>query len=192
MILLIDNYDSFTFNIYHYLGEIGSEVSVYRNDKIDIKKIIELDPKAIVLSPGPCTPNEAGICLDIVIKLHSKIPILGICLGHQSIGQAFNANVVQCSEIMHGKVCKIKHNNHKLFKDINSSFMATRYHSLIIERKSLNSNFEIIAQTDQDIIMGIAHKKFYTYGVQFHPESIGTEVGKKILNNFLKIINYAN
>ena len=107
MILLIDNYDSFTFNIYHYLGEIGSEVSVYRNDKIDIKKIIELDPKAIVLSPGPCTPNEAGICLDIVIKLHSKIPILGICLGPQSIGQAFNANVVQCSEIMHGKVCEI-------------------------------------------------------------------------------------
>ena len=192
MILLIDNYDSFTFNIYHYLGEIGSEVSVYRNDKIDIKKIIELDPKAIVLSPGPCTPNEAGICLDIVIKLHSRIPILGICLGHQSIGQAFNANIVKCSEIMHGKVCEIKHNNHKLFKGISSSFMATRYHSLIIERKSLNNDFEIIAQTDQDIIMGIAHKKFYTYGVQFHPESIGTEVGKKILNNFLKIINYVN
>ena len=192
MILLIDNYDSFTFNIYHYLGEIGSEVNVYRNDKIDIKKILELNPKAIVLSPGPCTPNEAGICLDIVIKLHSRIPILGICLGHQSIGQAFNANVVQCSEIMHGKVCKIKHNNHKLFKGISSSFMATRYHSLIIERKSLNNDFEIIAQTDQDIIMGIAHKKFYTYGVQFHPESIGTEVGKKILKNFLKIINYVN
>ena len=192
MILLIDNYDSFTFNIYHYLGEIGSEVNVYRNDKIDIKKILELNPKAIVLSPGPCTPNEAGICLDIVIKLHSRIPILGICLGHQSIGQAFNANVVQCSEIMHGKVCEIKHNNHKLFKGISSSFMATRYHSLIIERKSLNNDFEIIAQTDQDIIMGIAHKKFYTYGVQFHPESIGTEVGKKILKNFLKIINYVN
>ena len=192
MILLIDNYDSFTFNIYHYLGEIGAKVDVYRNDKIDIKQIHELNPKAIVLSPGPCTPNEAGICIDIVKKLHSKYPIFGICLGHQSIGQAFDGDIIQCPEIMHGKVCEIKHTNHKLFKGISTSFKATRYHSLIIERNSLNNDFEIIAQTDQNIIMGIAHKKFYTYGVQFHPESIGTKVGKTILNNYLKIINYAN
>ena len=192
MILLIDNYDSFTFNIYHYLGEIGAKVDVYRNDKIDIKEILELNPKAIVLSPGPCTPNEAGICVDIVKKLHSKYPIFGICLGHQSIGQAFDGDIIQCPEIMHGKVCEIKHTNHKLFKGISTSFKATRYHSLIIERNSLNNDFEIIAQTDQNIIMGIAHKKFYTYGVQFHPESIGTKVGKTILSNYLKIINYAN
>jgi len=192
MILLIDNYDSFTFNIYHYLGEIGAKVDVYRNDKIGIEEILELNPKAIVLSPGPCTPNEAGICIDIVKKLHSKYPIFGICLGHQSIGQAFDGDIIQCPEIMHGKVCEIKHTNHKLFKGISTSFKATRYHSLIIERNSLNNDFEIIAQTDQNIIMGIAHKKFYTYGVQFHPESIGTKVGKTILNNYLKIINYAN
>ena len=192
MILLIDNYDSFTFNIYHYLGEIGAKVDVYRNDKIGIEEILELNPKAIVLSPGPCTPNEAGICIDIVKKLHSKYPIFGICLGHQSIGQAFNGDIIQCPEIMHGKVCEIKHTNHKLFKGISTSFKATRYHSLIIERNSLNNDFEIIAQTDQNIIMGIAHKKFYTYGLQFHPESIGTKVGKTILNNYLKIINYAN
>ena len=117
MILIIDNYDSFTFNIYHYLGEIGAKVNVYRNDKIDINEILELNPKAIVLSPGPCTPNEAGICLDLVKKLYSKYPILGICLGHQSIGQAFNGNIIQCSEIIHGKICKINHNNHKLFKN---------------------------------------------------------------------------
>ena len=192
MILLIDNYDSFTFNIYHYLGEIGAKVDVYRNDKIGIEEILELNPKAILLSPGPCTPNEAGICIDIVKKLHSKYPIFGICLGHQSIGQAFDGDIIQCPEIMHGKVCEIKHTNHKLFKGISTSFKATRYHSLIIERNSLNNDFEIIAQTDQNIIMGIAHKKFYTYGVQFHPESIGTKVGKTILNNYLKIINYAN
>ena len=192
MILLIDNYDSFTFNIYHYLGEIGAKVDVYRNDKIGIEEILELNPKAIVLSPGPCTPNEAGICIDIVKKLYSKYPIFGICLGHQSIGQAFDGDIIQCPEIMHGKVCEIKHTNHKLFKGISTSFKATRYHSLIIERNSLNNDFEIIAQTDQNIIMGIAHKKFYTYGVQFHPESIGTKVGKTILNNYLKIINYAN
>ena len=162
MILLIDNYDSFTFNIYHYLGEIGAKVDVYRNDKIGIEEILELNPKAIVLSPGPCTPNEAGICIDIVKKLHSKYPIFGICLGHQSIGQAFDGDIIQCPEIMHGKVCEIKHTNHKLFKGISTSFKATRYHSLIIERNSLNNDFEIIAQTDQNIIMGIAHKKFYT------------------------------
>ena len=192
MILLIDNYDSFTFNIYHYFGEIGAKVVVHRNDKITIKRINELNPKAIVLSPGPCTPNEAGICLDVVEKLHSKYPVFGICLGHQSIGQSFNAKIIQCSEIMHGKICKIKHNNHLLFRGISSSFMATRYHSLVISRKTLHNDFEIIAQSEKKIIMGIAHKNFHLYGVQFHPESIGTKVGKIILKNYLKLINYAN
>ena len=190
MILIIDNYDSFTYNIYHYFGEIGAKSNVYRNDKININEIIKLNPKAIVLSPGPCTPNEAGICIEIVKKLHNKFPILGICLGHQSIGQSFGGNIIQCSEIIHGKVCKIEHNNHKLFTGVNKIFSATRYHSLIIEKKSLNSDFEIIAQADQNTIMGIAHKKFFTYGVQFHPESIGTKYGKTILKNFLNIINY--
>ena len=190
MILIIDNYDSFTYNIYHYFGEIGARSNVYRNDKININEIIKLNPKAIVLSPGPCTPNEAGICIDIVKKLHNKFPILGICLGHQSIGQSFGGNIVQCSEIIHGKVCNIEHNNHKLFAGINKIFSATRYHSLIIEKKSLNNDFEIIAHTDKNTIMGIAHKKFSTYGLQFHPESIGTKYGKTILKNFLNIINY--
>ena len=190
MILIIDNYDSFTYNIYHYFGEIGAESNVYRNDKININEIIKLNPKAIVLSPGPCTPNEAGICIEIVKKLHNKFPILGICLGHQSIGQSFGGKIVQCSEIIHGKVCKIEHNNHKLFEGVSKIFSATRYHSLIIEKESLNSDFEIIAQADKNTIMGIAHKKFSTYGVQFHPESIGTKYGKIILKNFLNIINY--
>ena len=139
MILLIDNYDSFTFNIYHYIGELGAKVKVLRNDKVSIPQILEINPKAIILSPGPCTPNEAGICLDLVKNLYKKYPILGICLGHQSIGQAFDGKIIQCSEIMHGKVCVIKHNNHLLFKDISSSFLATRYHSLIIEKNTLNT-----------------------------------------------------
>ena len=190
MIILIDNYDSFTFNVFHYLSEIGAKVKVYRNDQINIDEIIKLNPKAIVLSPGPCTPNEAGICIEIVKKLHNKFPILGICLGHQSIGQSFGGNIIQCSEIIHGKVCKIEHNNHKLFTGVNKIFSATRYHSLVIEKESLNNDFEIIAHTDKTIIMGIAHKKFSTYGLQFHPESIGTKYGKTILKNFLNIINY--
>ena len=190
MILLIDNYDSFTFNIYHYIGELGAKIKVLRNDKISISQILEIDPKAIILSPGPCTPNEAGICLDLVKNLYKKYPILGICLGHQSIGQAFDGKIIQCSEIMHGKVCVIKHNNHFLFKGISASFMATRYHSLIIENVSLHNDFEIIAKTNNDIIMGIAHNKYNVYGLQFHPESIGTEVGKTIFNNFLKLIKY--
>lgn len=192
MILLIDNYDSFTFNIYHYLGELGVEVKVFRNDKISVEEITQINPKAIVLSPGPCTPNEAGICLDLVKKTYKKFSILGICLGHQSIGQAFDGKIVECSEIMHGKICKINHDKHFLFKDINSPFKATRYHSLIIEKNSLHEDFEIIANTDNNIIMGIAHKKLPIYGLQFHPESIGTKFGKNILSNYLDLINYEN
>ena len=190
MIILIDNYDSFTFNIYHYLSEIGTKVKVYRNDEISIQEIDKMNPAAIVLSPGPCTPNETGICINLVKKFESKIPILGICLGHQTIAQALGAKIIQCEEIVHGKICDIKHNNHILFKNINNSFKATRYHSLIIEKETLPNNLEIIAETTNNIIMGIASKNHILFGVQFHPESIGTSDGKQILKNFLKITNY--
>ena len=189
MIILIDNYDSFTFNIYHYLSEIGAKVEVIRNDKISSKNLFELKPKGIVLSPGPKTPNEAGICLDI-IKNNINTPLLGICLGHQSIGQAYGGEIIQCKEIMHGKIDTIYHKKNKIFKGIVRSFKATRYHSLIVKRENLPSELEIIAETNSKIIMGIAHKYKKIFGLQFHPESIGSEYGKLILQNFLKIIKY--
>ena len=192
MILLIDNYDSFTYNVKHYLNEVGAKVETYRNDKISLNEIHDLQPKAIVLSPGPCTPNEAGICLDLIEKFKDQFPILGICLGHQSIGQAFGAKIVKCEEIMHGKIDKMKHNNHKIFKNIENNFSATRYHSLVIDRKTLSSEFIITAETEKNIIMGIAHSRLPIYGFQFHPESIGTDVGKNLLKNFLTLINYGN
>ena len=192
MILLIDNYDSFTYNVKHYLSEVGAHVETYRNDKISLNEINVLHPKAIVLSPGPCTPNEAGICLKLIEKFKNIYPILGICLGHQSIGQAFGAKIIKCEEIMHGKIDKMKHNNHKIFKNIESNFSATRYHSLIIDRKTLSSEFIITAETKKNIIMGIAHSSLPIYGFQFHPESIGTNVGKNLLKNFLTLINYGN
>ena len=190
MIILIDNYDSFTFNIFHYLSELGAKIKVFRNDKITSNEIINIKPKAIVISPGPCTPNEAGICVDLILKCHKDIPMLGICLGHQSIGQAFDSKIVQCDEIMHGKKDIIIHNNHPLFAGINNNFSATRYHSLIIKKSTLHNDFKIIAKTKKDLIMGIAHKYKKIFGLQFHPESIGTKDGKNILKNFLKIINY--
>ena len=189
MIILIDNYDSFTFNVFHYLSEIGAKVEVFRNDKISTEELLQMKPEAIVISPGPKNPDEAGICLDIV-KKNKDIPILGICLGHQSIGQSYGGSIVQCKEIMHGKIDTIIHLGHELFKGVNTNFQATRYHSLILERKSLPSNLEIIAETKNKIIMGIAHKNKKIFGLQFHPESIGTEVGKSILENFLSIIEY--
>jgi len=192
MILLIDNYDSFTYNVKHYLNEVGAKVETYRNDKISLNEIHDLQPKAIVLSPGPCTPNEAGICLELIETFKDQLPILGICLGHQSIGQAFGAKIVKCEEIMHGKIDKMKHNNHKIFKNIESNFLATRYHSLVIDRKTLSSEFIITAETEKNIIMGIAHSNLPIYGFQFHPESIGTDVGKNLLKNFLTLINYGN
>ena len=192
MILLIDNYDSFTYNVKHYLNEVGAKVETYRNDKISLNEIHDLQPKAIVLSPGPCTPNEAGICLELIEKFKDQLPILGICLGHQSIGQAFGAKIVKCEEIMHGKIDKMKHNNHKIFKNIENNFSATRYHSLVIDRKTLSSEFIITAETGKNIIMGIAHSNLPIYGFQFHPESIGTDVGKNLLKNFLTLINYGN
>jgi len=192
MILLIDNYDSFTYNVKHYLSEVGAKVETYRNDKISLNEINDLHPKAIVLSPGPCTPNEAGICLKLIEKFKNIYPILGICLGHQSIGQSFGAKIIKCEEIMHGKIDKMKHNNHKIFKNIESNFSATRYHSLVIDRKTLSSEFIITAETEKNIIMGIAHSRLPIYGFQFHPESIGTDVGKNLLKNFLTLINYGN
>ena len=190
MLILIDNYDSFTHNVYHYLTELNASVKIYRNDKISIKEIKSLKPQAIILSPGPCTPNEAGICLELINEVKEDFPILGICLGHQSIGQAFKGSIIKCSEIMHGKIDEIKHFNHPLFKNIKNNFKATRYHSLIIDRNSLSKDFDIIAENDKKIIMGIAHKKLPIYGLQFHPESIGTNEGKTILKNFLEIIKY--
>ena len=192
MILLIDNYDSFTYNVKHYLNEVGAEVEIYRNDKISIEDISNLSPKAIVLSPGPCTPNEAGICLNLIEELKNKFPILGICLGHQSIGQAFGAKIIKCKEIMHGKIDEMEHNNHQIFSNIKKNFSATRYHSLVIDPNTLPSDFIITAQTKNKIIMGIAHTLLPIYGFQFHPESIGTDVGKTLLTNFLKLINYGN
>ena len=192
MILLIDNYDSFTYNVKHYFNEIGANVETHRNDKITIKEIEEINPKAIVLSPGPCTPNEAGICLNLIEEFKNKLPILGICLGHQSIGQAFGAKVIKCEEIMHGKIDLMKHYNHEIFKNIENSFSATRYHSLVIDRKTLPNEFIITAETNKKIIMGIAHTTLPIYGFQFHPESIGTKVGKSLLTNFLSLINYGN
>ncbi len=192
MILLIDNYDSFTYNVKHYLSEVGAKVETYRNDKISLNEINDMQPKAIILSPGPCTPNEAGICLKLIERFKNNIPMLGICLGHQSIGQAFGAKIIKCEEIMHGKIDKMKHNNHKIFKNIEINFSATRYHSLVIDRNSLSSEFIITAETKKKIIMGIAHSSLPIYGFQFHPESIGTGVGKNLLRNFLTLINYGN
>ena len=192
MILLIDNYDSFTYNVKHYFNEIGAKVVTVRNDKIKINEILELNPKAIVISPGPCTPNEAGICLELIAQLKNKFPILGICLGHQSIGQAFGAKIINCEEIMHGKIDSMKHFNHVIFQNIENNFLATRYHSLIIDRNTLPKELMITAETNKKIIMAIAHINLPIYGFQFHPESIGTDVGKNLLNNFLKIIKYGN
>jgi anthranilate synthase/aminodeoxychorismate synthase-like glutamine amidotransferase len=192
MILLIDNYDSFTYNVKHYFNEIGAEVQIHRNDKITIKEIEEINPKAILLSPGPCTPNEAGICLNLIEELKNKFPILGICLGHQSIGQAFGAKIIKCEEIKHGKIDLMKHFNHAIFNNIENNFSATRYHSLIIDRNTLSKEFIITAETNNKIIMGIAHTKLPIYGFQFHPESIGTKIGKVLLANFLRLINYGN
>jgi anthranilate synthase/aminodeoxychorismate synthase-like glutamine amidotransferase len=189
MILLIDNYDSFTYNLYHYLIEAGTkakkeEVLVKRNDKISIQEIKDLNPSAIILSPGPCTPNEAGICLEVIEKFKGAYPILGVCLGHQAIGQAFGGNVVKTYP-MHGKISEIFHQGKNLFKGLPSPFKATRYHSLIIEKETCPKNLEITATTQDGIIMGIADEKLKIFGVQFHPESIASEHGHQIIENFL-------
>ena len=191
MILLIDNYDSFTYNLVHYVEELGHNVQVYRNDKISLKKIEKLNPKKIIISPGPCTPNEAGICLDLVKKFYDKMPILGVCLGHQSIGQAFGAKIIKAGKIMHGKTSKVSNLGSKIFKGLPSSFEATRYHSLVIKNGTLPKNFRVISETidnKKNVIMGIEHENYPCYGVQFHPESIASvPFGKKIMKNFLNL-----
>jgi anthranilate synthase/aminodeoxychorismate synthase-like glutamine amidotransferase len=190
MILLIDNYDSFTYNLVHYLAELGAETVVKRNDEISISEIEELNPQAIIISPGPCTPNEAGICLDLITAYKDKFPILGVCLGHQAIAQAFGAEIVKAPKPMHGKVDDIKHNGDDMFADIPSPFAATRYHSLIIKNDSLPDELLVTAtNNDGDIIMAIRHKTLPIFGLQFHPESIATEHGHQLLRNFLNNIN---
>jgi anthranilate synthase component 2 len=191
MLLLIDNYDSFTYNLVHFLGELGAECEVHRNDKISTDEVLKKNPKAIVLSPGPCTPNEAGICLDLIAKAGPKIPLLGVCLGHQSIGQVYGGKVIRAPEPLHGKLSTIRHFNTSVFKGLPERFQVTRYHSLIVERKSLPDCLEITAETDDGIIMGLMHKTHPVHGVQFHPESIASEQGHALLANFLKIAGIA-
>ena len=191
MLLMVDNYDSFTYNVVQYLGELGADVKVVRNDEISCDEIAALAPEKIVISPGPCTPNEAGISLELVERFAGKIPLLGICLGHQSIGQSFGGKVVRAREVMHGKTSPIYHNSTGVFAGLNNPYQATRYHSLVVERETLPECFEITAWTQHedgsmDEIMGLRHKALAVEGVQFHPESILTEFGYELLDNFLK------
>jgi anthranilate synthase/aminodeoxychorismate synthase-like glutamine amidotransferase len=187
MILVIDNYDSFTYNLVQYLGELGAELEVYRNDKITLEDIKRVAPEKILISPGPGEPKNAGISEDVIRTFGSRIPILGVCLGHQAIGEVFGGHVVGAKNLMHGKTSKINHNGKGLFKGIKNPFDATRYHSLIVERESLPKVLQITAETKDKEIMGLAHRDYPIYGVQFHPESILTAEGKKLLKNFLEI-----
>lgn len=187
MILVIDNYDSFTYNLVQYLGELGADLNVYRNDKITIKEIEDLKPEKILISPGPGYPKDAGISVQVIKEFGGKIPILGVCLGHQSIGEAFGGKIVQAKRLLHGKTSMINHDGKTIFKGLPNPFEATRYHSLIIERSSLPDCLEISAWTKEDEIMGVRHKEFKVEGIQFHPESILTTEGKKLLKNFLNI-----
>ena len=187
MLLMIDNYDSFTYNLVQYFGELGQEVRVYRNDQIALAQIEELAPDHIVISPGPCTPNEAGISMDLIRSYAGQFPILGVCLGHQSIGQAFGGNIVHAKALMHGKTSMIHHQGRGVFRGLPSPFRATRYHSLVVERESLPDCLEVTAWTEDGDIMGLRHKDLPVEGVQFHPESILTEHGHALLKNFLEI-----
>ncbi|MGE4372876.1 MAG: aminodeoxychorismate/anthranilate synthase component II [Xanthobacter sp.] len=191
-VTLIDNYDSFTYNLVHYLGELGARVTVHRNDALSVDEVLAEKPEAIVLSPGPCTPNEAGICCDLIARASGEVPIFGVCLGHQSIGQVFGGEVVRAPEPMHGKMSEILHQGKSVFRGINGSFQATRYHSLIVKRDTLPDTLEITAETADGIIMGLAHKSLPIHGVQFHPESIASEHGHKLLRNFLEIADSFN
>jgi anthranilate synthase component II len=187
MVILIDNYDSFTFNLVHYLGGLGARVAVHRNDKTSVESVLAADPDAIVLSPGPCTPNEAGICLALIARAAPTIPILGVCLGHQALGQAFGGAVVRAPTPVHGKLTEIHHQGEGILRGINGPFLATRYHSLVVERASLPQTLTVTAETADRLVMGLAHKQFPVHGVQFHPESIASEHGHLILRNFLDL-----
>ena len=187
MLILIDNYDSFTYNLVHYLGELGAPCEVIRNDKITADEVLAKKPQAIVLSPGPCTPNEAGICLDLIAKAGGKVPLLGVCLGHQAIGQVYGGKVIRAPEPLHGKLSSIRHTNEGVFKGLPSTFDVTRYHSLIVERGSLPDALEVTAETSDGLIMGLQHKTLPVHGVQFHPESIASQQGHALLANFLTL-----
>lgn len=187
MILLIDNYDSFTYNLAHYLGELGQDIKVIRNDDWSVEQVLDYKPQAVILSPGPCTPNEAGICMDLIKQSKGELPILGVCLGHQSLGQIFGGEVVRAPYVMHGKTSPILHQGQSVFKDLPSPFEATRYHSLIVARDTLPDCLEITAETEDGLIMGLAHKDWPLHGVQFHPESIATDHGHQLLANFLEL-----
>ncbi|MDD5342899.1 MAG: aminodeoxychorismate/anthranilate synthase component II [Smithella sp.] len=186
MILMIDNYDSFTFNIVQYLEQMGEKVETYRNDKITTEEIKRKKPRAIFLSPGPCTPKEAGITIDVVREFYKDVPIMGICLGHQSIGYAFGAKIVRADRIMHGKISQVKHDGKTIFAGVPNPFPAGRYHSLIVVRETLPEFLEVSAETEEGEIMGLRHKKYPVEGIQFHPESVLTPQGKRIIRNFLK------
>jgi anthranilate synthase component 2 len=186
MFILIDNYDSFTYNLFHYLGELGARLEVHRNDKISVDEVMAKHPQGIILSPGPCTPDTAGICLDLIKRASGKIPIFGVCLGHQAIGQVFGGKVIRAPKPMHGKLSKVHHSGKGVFRDVPNDFDATRYHSLTVEPESFPSELEITAQSDDGVIQGLQHKSLPIFGVQFHPESIASEHGHKILANFLQ------
>ena len=187
MILLVDNYDSFTFNLFHYLGELGADVVVKRNDAITADEALEMRATGIVLSPGPCTPNEAGICLDVIEKANGRVPILGVCLGHQAIGQAYGGRIVRAPQPMHGKVSRIHHDGRSVFRGLSNDFDATRYHSLTIAPESMPDVLEVTATSEDGVIQGVMHKTHPVHGVQFHPESIASENGHALLANFLQI-----
>ena len=187
MILLLDNYDSFTYNLAQYLGELGCQVEVHRNDRISVEQIAQRKPERIVISPGPCTPQEAGICVELIQKLAGKIPILGVCLGHQAVGAAFGGKIIRAPKLFHGKTSQIRHDGSGVFRGLPNPFTATRYHSLIVERKSLPAELQVTAETDDDIIMGMQHRQYPLMGVQFHPESVLTDSGKQLLKNFLSL-----
>jgi anthranilate synthase/aminodeoxychorismate synthase-like glutamine amidotransferase len=185
VILLIDNYDSFTYNLYHYLSELGATVKVFRNNKVSLEEIASMKPEKIVISPGPCTPREAGISCDVILRFAEKTPILGVCLGHQCIGAAFGGEVVRAPSIMHGKLSEVNHDSQTIFRSIKNPFRAMRYHSLVIDPDRLPAELAVSAGDSDNVIMGVRHKKFPVEGVQFHPESILTDEGKKLLKNFL-------
>ncbi|WP_417448952.1 anthranilate synthase component II [Kordiimonas sp.] len=187
MYILIDNYDSFTYNLYHYLVELGAKVDVYRNDQVSVAEVVKKAPKGIIISPGPCTPNEAGICLELIDVVKADIPVFGVCLGFQSIGQAFGGTVCRAPYVMHGKTSWITHTGSGIFKGLPSPYEATRYHSLIVARDNLPDCLEVTAETDDGLIMGLQHKKYPLHGVQFHPESIASEHGHALMKNFITL-----
>ncbi len=189
MYLVIDNYDSFTYNLVHFLGELGAETEVWRNDAISVDQVVEKRPRGIVISPGPCDPDRAGICLDLVARAAGRIPLLGVCLGHQAVGQAFGGRVVRAPVPMHGKISTIHHQGSGVFADLDNPFEATRYHSLVVARDSVPDCLQVTAETEDGLVMGLSHREYPVHGVQFHPESIASQCGHRLLDGFLRLCN---